>query len=401
MNLIYLGILSSAKKSALFDDNNNYNNNKEIIQGKKIIFNEEMSNLNLIQNRKNSNFYMSELKEENKPSFFLSPIKANNNDKEINYQNVAPATGNPQNKINVPPNGSMYTLSPNANENINNKIINGGSQDKSNINTNVNYQDYSNINYNRKNSKNVTCTCTRTQCQKKYCACYARGKPCIGCDCKGCLNNQRDKNTIYPEGGEIYNNNNPKEEEININRNICQDSKSHSIVCNCTKSRCMKKYCECYKMNIPCGSLCRCIDCQNKNNPNIYPSLNNNNSDKSMNMVNNLDDNRNIMNDSQKSNMQNDNIERIKEISKSFSIISMEIYINNKKLIIQEREIDLNKSKINLNTTPKMTNKKRARGKNENSNLRTCPTTISASRRKKRGYSQVNSNVKTKKLLIN
>lgn len=83
-------------------------------------------------------------------------------------------------------------------------------------------------------------------------------------------------------------------------------------------------------MNIPCGSLCRCIDCQNKNNPNIYPNLNNNNSDKSMNLVNNLDDNKNIMNDSQKSNMQNDNIERIKEISKSFSIISMEIYINNK-----------------------------------------------------------------------
>lgn len=41
---------------------------------------------------------MSELKEENKPSFFLSPIKANNNDKETNYQNVVPATGNPQNK---------------------------------------------------------------------------------------------------------------------------------------------------------------------------------------------------------------------------------------------------------------------------------------------------------------
>ena len=61
LNLIYLGILSSAKKSALFDDNNNNNNNKEIIQGKKINFNEDVSNLNLIQNRKNSNFYMSEL----------------------------------------------------------------------------------------------------------------------------------------------------------------------------------------------------------------------------------------------------------------------------------------------------------------------------------------------------
>ncbi len=343
---------------------------------------------------------MSELKEENKPSFFLSPTKANNNYKEINYQNVVPATGNPQNKINLPPNGSMYTFNQNSNKNINNKIINGGSPDKININTNSNYQEYNNLN-NIKNTKKITCTCTRTQCQKKYCACFARGKPCIGCDCKGCLNTPRENNTIYPERGQIYNNNNPKEEEININRNIYQDSKSHSIVCNCTKSKCMKKYCECYKMNIPCGSLCRCIDCQNKNTPNIYPNLNNNNSDKSINIVNNLDDNKNIINDSPKSNTQNDNIERIKEISKTYSIISMEIYIDNKKLNIQEREIDLKKSKINLNTTPKITNKKRARGKNENSNLKTCPTTISASRRKKRGYSQVNSNVKTKKLLIN
>jgi hypothetical protein len=48
-----------------------------------------------------------------------------------------------------------------------------------------------------------------------------------------------------------------------------------------------------------------------------------------------------------------------------------------------------------------MTNKKRARGKNENSNLKTCPTTVNSSRRKKRGYSQINSNVKTKKLVMN
>ena len=78
----------------------------------------------------------------------------------------------------------------------------------------------------------------------------------------------------------------------------------------------------------------------------------------------------------------------------------MGIHIYNKKMIIQEREIDLNKSKINLNTTPKLTNKKRTRTKNENSNLKTCPTTIGSSRRKKRGYSQVNSNVKSKKLVM-
>ena len=161
----------------------------------------------------------------------------------------------------------------------------------------------------------------------------------------------------------------------------------------------MKKYCECYKMNINCGNLCRCIDCQNKNNQNIYSNMDINNNDKNMNMINSLDCNRGV-DDMQKNDIQNDYIEKLKEISKSFTINAMGIHINNRKLILQERDIDLNKNKINLNTTPKLTNKKRTRTKNENSNLKTCPTTVSASRRKKRGYSQVNSNVKTKKLIM-
>ena len=193
--------------------------------------------------------------------------------------------------------------------------------------------------------------------------------------------------------------NNPKEENVNIQRNLCQESKVQAIVCNCTKSKCMKKYCECFKMNIPCGNLCRCIDCQNKDNQNIYSNMDINNSEKNMNMINNLDYNKNI-NDNKKNNIQNDYIEKLKELSRSYTINAMGIHINNRKLILQERDFDLNRSKINLNTTPKLTNKKRTRTKNENSNLKTCPTTVSASRRKKRGYSQVNSNVKTKKLIM-
>ena len=96
----------------------------------------------------------------------------------------------------------------------------------------------------------------------------------------------------------------------------------------------------------------------------------------------------------------NDNIEKLKEISKSFSINALGVHIHNKQMFIQERNIDLNEHKIKLNTTPKLTNKKRSRGKNENSNLKTCPTTVSSSRRRKKGYSQVNSNVKSKKLVM-
>ena len=37
---------------------------------------------------------------------------------------------------------------------------------------------------------------------KKYCACFALGKYCQGCDCKGCLNTQKENNnnnTIYQD----------------------------------------------------------------------------------------------------------------------------------------------------------------------------------------------------------
>ena len=96
----------------------------------------------------------------------------------------------------MPPNLPISSLSPNnKNLNINNKIINGTLQEKNSINNNTIIQDSNNMNYVLKNLKKVTCTCTRTQCQKKYCACFALGKYCQGCDCKGCLNTQKASNT--------------------------------------------------------------------------------------------------------------------------------------------------------------------------------------------------------------
>ena len=36
------------------------------------------------------------------------------------------------------------------------------------------------------------------------------------------------------------------------------------ITCTCTKSNCNKKYCECYKSGKACNGNCRCLNCQNK-----------------------------------------------------------------------------------------------------------------------------------------
>ena len=34
--------------------------------------------------------------------------------------------------------------------------------------------------------------------------------------------------------------------------------------CNCKKTQCQKKYCECYNAGVKCGETCKCIGCHNK-----------------------------------------------------------------------------------------------------------------------------------------
>ena len=76
-------ITSSGKKSILYDENNNMN--KNLIKGKKINFNDEVSNYNNIQNNK------SPLKEENNQQFFIPDAISNLNNNVISNNKIQPA----------------------------------------------------------------------------------------------------------------------------------------------------------------------------------------------------------------------------------------------------------------------------------------------------------------------
>ena len=302
--------MSSGKK--IFNDKNM----NGFIQGKKIDFNEEIieyENENEKENEKNQNI-------------------PNTQNMNLN-QNI-------HNKIynnNYKDNNIIINNNSNINKNLNQDNINIINNNVDNINQKSNNNNLNNsyINNNQplKINNDISkgkCTCTKTGCQKKYCACLSFGRFCDGCNCKNCENRPNLKI-----------NNNYEQNPGKINYQSTQqlsNAKTQRIICNCTKSNCMKKYCECFKQGFICNSLCRCREC--KNNNNCIKNYNNLNSG----IINNENRNINLMN--------NNNNFSLEQIEYNYNPINYQIeafciLIKKGKLKIYERKVNLNSKRNN------------------------------------------------------
>lgn len=117
--------------------------------------------------------------------------------------------------------------------------------------------------------KNFCCTCTKSRCLKKYCECYANKEYCDGCECQNCYNLPKFREMIKRsldftggKGSKYHAHSGAGIDEDSIH-SPTESLENQEIVCNCTKSNCMKKYCECFKAGEGCKDSCRCINCEN------------------------------------------------------------------------------------------------------------------------------------------
>ena len=106
----------------------------------------------------------------------------------------------------------------------------------------------------------TTCNCKKSKCLKLYCECFQRRLYCSDCNCLECMNTPRTED-LRQVAIQSTIERNPLAFESKFEKRA--GKRSHNAGCNCKKSACLKKYCECFQAGVACGTNCKCSNCKN------------------------------------------------------------------------------------------------------------------------------------------
>jgi hypothetical protein len=107
------------------------------------------------------------------------------------------------------------------------------------------------------------CNCKKSRCLKLYCDCFASGAYCaLHCSCVSCANKSESVELVLAAKEQIQTRN-PNAFTQKIEADISAGVVAHKRGCNCKKSKCLKKYCECFQAGVACGDICKCETCHN------------------------------------------------------------------------------------------------------------------------------------------
>ena len=113
----------------------------------------------------------------------------------------------------------------------------------------------------------MACNCKKSRCLKLYCECFHALKFCQNCKCYDCENrvgNEAVRDAVINAIRER----DPSAFESKVKMDPNSNSKGHLSGCHCKRTACLKKYCECFTLAVPCTQRCKCVKCQN--NQSLY-----------------------------------------------------------------------------------------------------------------------------------